>query len=59
MLECELRQKLVAVGERLVSQEEAQVLVWPRERAEGFWFGAGNICREPGGNPVHQETEIP
>jgi len=50
MLGAELRQKLIAVGERLISQEEARVLVWPRERAEGFWFGAGNICREPGGD---------
>jgi len=50
MFSSELKEKLIAVARCLISQEQAEVLVWPHEREQGFWFGSGNICREPGGD---------
>lgn len=43
------RQKLTAVGELLIDQSRAAVLVEPRARESGFWFGGGNICRAADG----------
>jgi len=40
---------LTEVGRRLVSQQDARVLVRPRAQERGFWFGAGNLCRDRDG----------
>lgn len=49
MLSQAVRQRLVEVGRRLVSQRDAEVLVAPRADEPGFWFGGGNICRDRDG----------
>ncbi len=38
-----LHKALVQAGKLLVNQEEAEVLVEPRARKRGFWFGGGNM----------------
>jgi len=48
-MEAEPRDRLTRVGRLLLDQERAEVLVEPRAREKGFWFGAGNICRGPKG----------
>lgn len=45
-----LRQKLISVGDLLLDQDRAEVLVEPRAHESGFWFGGGNICRAPDGD---------
>ncbi|MBD3674141.1 MAG: exo-alpha-sialidase [Planctomycetaceae bacterium] len=35
--------KLVALAQKLIDQDHAQVIVEPNERAFGFWFGGGNM----------------
>jgi hypothetical protein len=46
----EIASRLMEVGKRLVSQENARVLVPPRANEAGFWFGGGNICRDADGS---------
>lgn len=52
MLEPEIHDKLVELGRRLIDQKKARVLVEPFERAEGFWFGGGDIIRDDDGSFV-------
>ncbi len=40
-----IRSRLVALGDRLVDQRGAQVLVEPVQRASGYWFGGGELVR--------------
>ena len=57
MLSAETRGRLAEAGRLLVCQERAQVLVQPRAAERGFWFGAGNICRDaPGIASASRET---
>ncbi|MGC9350305.1 MAG: hypothetical protein ACP5JG_19340, partial [Anaerolineae bacterium] len=49
MINHSLRDKLVALGEALIDQERARVVVEPQERASGFWFGGGNLVEAPDG----------
>jgi len=50
MFSQEIVRRLTEVGRRLVSQENARVLVPPRAAEPGFWFGGGNICRDADGS---------
>jgi hypothetical protein len=45
-----LRESLIRAGRLLIDQERAEVLVEPRAREEGFWFGGGNMCRSAAGD---------
>ena len=45
-----LRKALIRIGQLLIDQDRAEILVEPRAREEGFWFGGGNICRDSAGD---------
>lgn len=47
-LDAALKNKLVALGQALVDQQAARVVVEPYERGSGFWFGGGNLIRDNG-----------
>lgn len=49
-LPASLERKLVRLARALVDQERARVLVPPSRDRAGFWFGGGNLVREPGGD---------
>ncbi len=38
-------ERLIALGQALIDQEKARVIVEPNERASGFWFGGGNMVQ--------------
>lgn len=40
---------LLRIGRMLVDQDEAEILIEPQLREEGFWFGGGDICRDATG----------
>jgi len=40
---------LVRLAQALIDQERARVLVPPRQRAPGFWFGGGNLIQDEDG----------
>ena len=42
-----LEKKLIKLGTSLVDQRRARVLVQPTQDKSGFWFGAGNLVRDP------------
>ena len=42
--------KLVALAQKLIDQDRAQVIVEPKDRASGFWFGGGNMIELPDGS---------
>jgi hypothetical protein len=42
-----LKEKLINLGKELVNQEKAQVAVPPQQNKTGFWFGGGNITKDP------------
>ncbi|MBA7642604.1 hypothetical protein ES703_50304 [subsurface metagenome] len=44
------KEKLIRLGEALVDQEKARVLIPPLKNAKGFWFGAGNVLEDKEGN---------
>jgi len=46
----ELEEALLRVGEALVDQQKALVVVPPRAAEAGFWFGGGNLARDARGN---------
>ena len=48
-MEGDARDRLIQVGRLLLNQERAQVLVEPRAREKGFWFGGGNIALDADG----------
>ncbi len=50
MLDPTLSQKLTALGQALINQEAAKVLVEPQDRSTGFWFGGGNIVQDRDGS---------
>lgn len=39
--------KLKLLASLLVDQRRARVLISPKEQAQGFWFGGGNIAEDP------------
>ena len=41
----ELAAKLTKLGQALVNQEQARVIVPPQQDSTGFWFGGGNTKR--------------
>ena len=41
--------KLVALSKAIIDQKAATVVVPPMENSTGFWFGGGNIVRDPDG----------
>ncbi|NNE92685.1 MAG: exo-alpha-sialidase [Verrucomicrobiales bacterium] len=41
-------EKLTTLARALVDQEKARVIVEPQDRSTGFWFGGGNVVRDPG-----------
>ncbi len=41
---------LVTLATALVDQQRARPLVMPQENAPGYWFGGGNLVREPDGS---------
>ena len=43
-------QALEALARTLVDQKQAEVAVPPLKNAPGFWFGAGNMVEDPGGD---------
>lgn len=49
MLPPHLREKLIAFAQALINQERAHVVIEPQQRAEGFWFGGGNLVEAPDG----------
>jgi len=48
-VDTDFAERLIRIGRLLVNQERAKVLVEPRAREVGFWFGGGNIARAPDG----------
>ncbi len=48
-LDATLKNKLIALGQALIDQQVARVVVEPYARGSGFWFGGGNIIRDPDG----------
>jgi len=42
-----LARKLTRLGVALIDSKRAQVLVSPTENSAGFWFGGGNVVRDP------------
>ena len=42
-----LERKLVRLGTNLIDQKCARILVEPTQDSSGFWFGAGNMVRDP------------
>ena len=42
-----LERKLVRLGASLIDQRRAHLLVEPAENRSGFWFGGGNVVRDP------------
>ena len=44
-----LETKLVALGQALIDQRAARVIVKPQRQAAGFWFGGGNMVESPDG----------
>ncbi|MFP4029299.1 MAG: exo-alpha-sialidase [Candidatus Brocadiia bacterium] len=48
-MQAQLAKKLLEVGGLLLDQEKAEVLIEPRAREEGFWFGGGNIAQAADG----------
>ena len=42
-----LERKLVRFGSALVDVKRAQTIVEPTQDCDGFWFGGGNIVRDP------------
>ena len=42
-----LERKLVRLGINLVDQQRGHILVQPTEDRSGFWFGGGNMVRDP------------
>lgn len=45
-----IEQKLVKLGQSLINQEKAKVIVPPLDASTGFWFGGGNVIQAPNGN---------
>ena len=43
----QLERKLVRLGTSLVDQKRARILIEPAQDKPGFWFGAGNVVRDP------------
>ncbi len=43
-------QALERLAKTLVDQQRAKITVPPLENAPGFWFGAGNMVEDPGGD---------
>ena len=46
----EIKSRLVQLGEALVDQEKAKVVVPPYQNSDGFWFGGGNLIAEKDGS---------
>lgn len=44
--------KLLEVARLLVDQQRARVIVPPQQNSSGFWFGGGNLTRDPQGRLV-------
>ena len=44
-----LKQKLIRLGQALVDQEKARIIVSPAQRGYGYWFGGGNIVTDNSG----------
>ncbi|MCB0110321.1 MAG: hypothetical protein KDE53_30585 [Caldilineaceae bacterium] len=49
-MDASARQRLIALGEALINQQAAQVIVPPQADAEGYWFGGGNLVEGPNGD---------
>ncbi|MBN2552514.1 MAG: hypothetical protein JXB06_07075 [Spirochaetales bacterium] len=45
----ELKEKLEKLGRALVDQRRVRIIVHPKERRAGYWFGGGNIARDGNG----------
>lgn len=41
--------KLLDVARLLIDQQRARVIVPPQQKSSGFWFGGGNLTRDPRG----------
>lgn len=48
-LDARLAERLRALASALIDQRSARILVPPQQPAPGFWFGGGNLVREPSG----------
>jgi len=48
----EIESRLLDVTRLLIDQESARVVVPPQKGKSGFWFGGGNLIRDPQGNLV-------
>jgi len=44
-----LEAKLIALGQALIDQQAARVIVEPQRREAGCWFGGGNVVQAPDG----------
>lgn len=42
-------EKLTELGKCLISQSEAKIIIEPYQRADGFWFGAGQLLLDEDG----------
>ena len=43
-----LQKKLARLGRAVIDQDRARVLVQPTRDRDGYWFGGGNLSRDPG-----------
>jgi hypothetical protein len=48
-MDAERKAKLARLGQALIDQEQAQVIVPPLKPSSGFWFGGGNLVEGPDG----------
>ncbi|MCB0188538.1 MAG: hypothetical protein KDE31_29910, partial [Caldilineaceae bacterium] len=44
------RERLIHLGQALVNQEQATMIVAPQANAEGYWFGGGNLVEAANGD---------
>ena len=44
-----IKSRLVELGTALIDQENARIVIPPYVKADGFWFGGGNIIRDEDG----------
>lgn len=50
LLDKHLESRLINLGQALIDQNNAHVIVEPQDRSTGFWFGGGNMAQAPNGD---------
>ena len=51
-LPANLERKLIRLGNSLIDQKRARLLVEPTLDQDGFWFGGGKLARDPRDNSL-------